>query len=676
MPPHITGTQHQVRRLGGRKRGSPGLDQDHSSPTQTNTRAVGHKAALWLESFVLFVSLFLKRVRLGNMSVKKVLGSLVFFTSALWAAGARASGFDHAAVLDASGKYVIKWRFDETTITLEIEAETTGSVGFGISPNGAMASSDLLIGGVARGEPYLRDYFVDQNRGVHEDPVQSYRLLYGRENRTHTVLGFSRQLQTCDPNDRAITDSTVRVIWAYHDEDLGPSGPAYHGANRGRKSLRLLNPATNTAVPSGTATFDLRNVNVPVPHKDTTYWCRMFKMPEVHTKHHIIRIEPLLQGQPGVVHHMLLYQCSSELSDGELHASHECFHPNMPDSFLTCETVIFAWAIGGDGYTYPPHVGMSIGTAADPVYVLLEVHYDNPALHTGLLDSSGLRLYYTPRLRSYDAGVMETGVWVSLYHMLPPGMQNYVTEGHCTQECLQESLDTEMPSGVRVFAVLLHAHLAGRAVRTRHFRGVVELPPLASDDNFDFNFQEFQPVGPERLLLPGDSLITECTYNTKARENMTWGGLSTRDEMCLSYLLYYPRVNLARCESLPEINGQLKFIGVKQIQSPLTTWPFMIKSPKRYSNLSFTEAMDRFRWTKKRGKAFNELVLTLPINVRCSKTGQEEWSIQGVIVTPPKPKSGAPPTAAVCPDTSGSHHQGALFVIIMLVLLVYALWWL
>ncbi|XP_026869883.1 DBH-like monooxygenase protein 1 homolog [Electrophorus electricus] len=618
----------------------------------------------------------MKLITFRNMSENKVLCAAVFLTSVVCAACSRGSGFDHAATLDANGKYTIKWKFDETTITFEIEAETKGYIGFGISPNGAMASSDIMIGGVAHGEPYLHDYFVDQGRGVHEDPMQNYRLLYGMENHTHTVLGFSRDLQTCDPNDRAITDSTVRVIWAYHDEDVGPSGPVYHGADRGRKSLRLLNPKTGTNVPPGTAVFDLRNVNVPVPHKDTTYWCRMFKMPEVHTKHHIIRIEALLQeDHRGMVHHILLYQCDSTLDDSELQASHECFHPNMPDSFLSCETVIFAWAIGGEGYTYPPHVGMSIGTAADPVYVLMEVHYDNPALHTGLLDNSGLRLYYTPRLRSYDAGVMETGVWVSLYHMLPPGMESYVTEGHCTQECLRESLDMEMPSGVRVFAVLLHAHLAGRAIRTRHFRGLVELPPLASDNNFDFNFQEFQPVSPERLLLPGDSLITECIYNTKARQNMTWGGLSTRDEMCLSYLLYYPRVNLARCESLPEINGQLKFIGVKQIQSPLTTWPFMIKSPKRYSNLSFTEAMDKFRWTKKRGKAFNELVLTLPINVRCSKTGQEEWSIQGVIMPPPKPKSVRPPAAATCPVTSGSQHHCEPFVVVMaaLVLVLHAL---
>lgn len=65
-----------------------------------------------------------------------------------------------------------------------------------------------------------------------------------------------------------------------------------------------------------------------------------------------------------------------------------------------------------------------------------------------------------------------------------------------------KSLDSEMPSGVHVFAVLLHAHLAGRAIRARHFRQQLELQPLASDDQFDFNFQEFQPLSQERLILP------------------------------------------------------------------------------------------------------------------------------------------------------------------------------
>uniref|UniRef100_A0A8C1VL51 Monooxygenase, DBH-like 1 n=1 Tax=Cyprinus carpio TaxID=7962 RepID=A0A8C1VL51_CYPCA len=600
------------------------------------------------------------------MSENQPLSALLFLTSLFSSACSQGTRFVHSAALDADGRYNIKWGFDESTITFEVQVETRGYIGFGLSPTGAMSSSDIVIGGVLNGSPYLLDYYTDSNRKVHKDALQSYQLLYGRENDTHTVLAFSRNLQTCDDNDKVITGSTVRVIWAFHAEDVGVSGPVYHGTNRGRKSLRLLNPGTSSSIPAGTAFFDLQNEEVAVPHKDTTYWCQIFKFPELKKKHHIIRIEPMIQkGHENLVHHILLYQCDSNLNKSEINRGHECYHPNMPDSFFTCETVLFAWAIGGEGFTYPPHAGMSIGTSIDPVYVQMEIHFDNPSLQRGIVDSSGLRLYYSPSLRRYDAGVIETGVWVSLYHMLPPGMQDYITEGHCTQECLQESLDSEMASGIHVFAVLLHAHLAGRAIKARHFRQQVELQPLASDDQFDFNFQEFQPLSQERIILPGDSLITECRYNTKGRMNMTWGGLSTRDEMCLSYLLYYPRVNLARCESLPEITGQLKFIGVKEIQEPVTTWPFVIKSPKKYSNLSFTEAMDKYKWTRKRGKAFNDAVRKLPMNVRCSKIGQDEWTIQGMIISPPELKSEQTSAAVVACGNVSEIQCGRSFVLLL-----------
>ncbi|XP_023665921.2 DBH-like monooxygenase protein 1 homolog [Paramormyrops kingsleyae] len=584
----------------------------------------------------------------------KYVCSLVFLTTFRFSAVLSSGiGFKHSAILDSHGKYRIKWKHHETTITFEMEVETTGYVGFGFSPNGEMALSDIVIGGVENGKPYIQDCFTDSKRKVHRDPEQNYRLEYAMENLTHTVLGFSRELRTCDRRDKDITESTVRVIWAYHTEDIGLSGPKYHGSNRGRKSLRLLNHRDTTDIPAGTDFFELQNFNVPVPFKDTTYWCQLFKIPEVQRKHHIIAVEPMIEkGHENLVHHILLYQCDRNVNASEQDPGHECYHPNMPDSFLTCETVIFAWATGGEGFAYPKHVGLSIGTSMDPLYVLMEVHYDNPSLQQGVVDSSGLRFFYTPVLRRYDAGVIETGVWVSLYHMLPPGLPEFVSEGHCTKECLQESLEHEMPSGIRIFAVLMHSHLAGRAIKVRHFRNKDELQHLAQDDEFDFNFQELQSLTDERLVLPGDSLITECKYNTEGRENMTWGGLSTRDEMCLSYMLYYPRINLARCESLPEISGQLKFIGVKKIQEPVTTWPFYIKSPRRYSNLSFTEAMDKFKWSKKRGKAFNEVVLQLPMNLRCSKHSQDEWSIQGTLMSPPKIRAKARPPPSPCSEVS------------------------
>ncbi|XP_001506243.3 DBH-like monooxygenase protein 1 [Ornithorhynchus anatinus] len=561
--------------------------------------------------------------------------------------------YPHGALLDGQGRYRLGWGRRGSVLDVLLEVRTAGYVGFGFSPTGRMASADMVLGGVDRGRPYLQDYFTDANRELKRDDQQDYHLEYAMENSTHTIIAFSRELHTCDINDKTITESTVRVIWAYHHDDIGEAGPKYHGINRGSKSLRLLNPEKTSVVSEVLPNFDLTNQNVPIPNKGTTYWCQMFKIPVFQEKHHVIKVEPRIQeGHESLVHHILLYQCSSSFNESVLDYSHECYHPNMPDAFLTCETVIFAWAIGGEGFTYPPHVGLSLGTPADPQYVLLEIHYDNPTNQEGLIDNSGLRLFYTTDLRKYDAGVIEAGLWVSLFHSIPPGMPEFRSEGHCTLECLEEALEAEKPGGIHVFAVLLHAHLAGKGIRMRHFRKGEELRLLAYDDDFDFNFQEFQYLKEERTILPGDNLITECSYNTRDRIRMTWGGLSTRNEMCLSYLLYYPRINLTRCASIPDIMEQLQFIGVKEIYRPVTTWPFIIKSPKQYRNLSFMDAMNKFKWSKKEGVAFNELVLRLPVNVRCSKTDNAEWSIQGMTALPPEVERPYKPESFACGSSS------------------------
>ncbi|XP_069743135.1 DBH-like monooxygenase protein 1 homolog isoform X2 [Narcine bancroftii] len=565
--------------------------------------------------------------------------------------------FRHHAVLDADGKYHFRWKHDNASIVFEVEVETKGYVGLGISPTGSMAQSDMVIGGVANGRPYLQDYNTLNFDGkLTKDNHQDYRLEYGMENNTHTIIAFSRDLNTCDNEDKIITDNTVRVIWAYHSDDVGQGGPQYHSSNRGRKSLHLLNPEMDTSIPSDVLTFNIQHRIVLIPNKDTMYWCQIFKLPTLTKKHHVIRVEPIIQkGHEHLVHHILLYQCHSSLNDSTLDIGHECYHSNMPDNFLNCESIIIAWAIGGKGFSFPPNVGLSLGTSDDPKYVMMEVHYDNPSFQEGYVDNSGLKLFYTAALRKYDAGIIETGVWVSLYHMIPPDMSSYISQGHCSMECLQEALSQEKASGIHVFAVLLHSHLAGRALRIRHYRNSVEQPLLAYDNEFDFNFQEFRYLNEERLLLPGDSLVTECQYNTRSRRNMTWGGLSTRDEMCLSYLLYYPKIDLSRCESLPEIAPQLKFIGVKEIYQPVMTWPFIIKSPKKYKDLSFTEAMNKFRWSRKKGREFNNLVHGIEMNIRCVKHDQREWQVNGIPVLPPALKPWDPKLdqqSATCRATS------------------------
>lgn len=64
--------------------------------------------------------------------------------------------YQFQSVLDPQGKYLLFWNVNQTHITFEIHVETTGYVGFGLSPNGNMFPADVIIGGVKDGVPYFK----------------------------------------------------------------------------------------------------------------------------------------------------------------------------------------------------------------------------------------------------------------------------------------------------------------------------------------------------------------------------------------------------------------------------------------------------------------------------------------------------------------------------------------
>ena len=121
--------------------------------------------------------------------------------------------------------------------------------------------------------------------------------------------------------------------------------------------------------------------------------------------------------------------------------------------------------------------------------------------------------------------------------------------------------------GIQILSGVLHSHLSGRQIRLRHIRQGQELPIILEDNNYDFNFQASrQPLEGRGKVLPGDELILECEYSTKSRDKPTFGGLSTREEMCLGFILYYPRSALADCRSLPTLETTMKAFGIQKVQ--------------------------------------------------------------------------------------------------------------
>ena len=152
--------------------------------------------------------------------------------------------------------------------------------------------------------------------------------------------------------------------------------------------------------------------------------------------HHVIQIDPVIQEEnSGVVHHMLLYACPEQLVNlSHVGTGSDCsdMTENMPGVDCRGGVTFYAWAIGGGNYYFPEHVGLEIGgDAVDAMkYVLLETHYDNPNRNPNIIDSSGLRLHYTPTLREHSAGILMIGMSSSPKgQFIPPGIDRTVNYG-------------------------------------------------------------------------------------------------------------------------------------------------------------------------------------------------------------------------------------------------------
>jgi len=255
---------------------------------------------------------------------------------------------------------------------------------------------------------------------------------------------------------------------------------------------------------------------------------------------------------------------------------------------LYCQSPYMVWAIGGEPITLPENVGIPIGEDAETSYFLFEIHYDNPELLKGRLDSSGLRLYVSKNLRKYDADIATIGS-VTDFRLLIPPRQELTVAGHCHPSCYQDKITAE---GIHIFAALLHGHNIAKKIRVRHFRGDTEFEPIIKENNFDFNLQDFQQVGPgERTVLSGDHLTVECTFISLKRENATLGGYTLGEhEQCLAYLLYYPRMKGSRpCLSGLTPSTVLSISGVEEIEGYKVGADPIIKSPKKYAGQSLTK---------------------------------------------------------------------------------------
>lgn len=217
-----------------------------------------------------------------------------------------------------------------------------------------------------------------------------------------------------------------------------------------------------------------------------------------------------------LIHHMTLFECSSYTGSdpnawdvwGKTNGA-VCNSDSLtPHDWESCITPVATWGVGSTGQFLPEHTGIPLGGSKGIKYYMLEIHYDNPHAKR-LLDHSGFRLHYTKNVRPNDAGMLITGITVSETQLIPPGQKVYRNLGICGPSCTGAVFPE---TGITIVSAALHTHAAGRKMKLRHIRNGTELERIVEDDNYSHNFQEIYQLANETTILPGDYIITDCTY--------------------------------------------------------------------------------------------------------------------------------------------------------------------
>lgn len=273
--------------------------------------------------------------------------------------------------------------------------------------------------------------------------------------------------------------------------------------------------------------------------------------------------------------------------------------------------------MGAGRFVYPENVGGIIGGENYSLYLVLEIHYDNPGKRTDIVDSSGIRIFYVggaeESLRKYDAGIMEVGLEYNSKNSIPPDSNAFHLNGYCLSSCTQAGLSNS--NGIVIFASQLHTHLTGRKVWTSLVRDQKVVDIINSDNHYDQMFQEIRYLQKPIHVQAGDEIINTCVYNTDERVNMTFGGYSIRDEMCVNYMHYYPAIELEVCKSSINDAALENFFDKMQYFDRSNT----------SASQSVEKNFNSIRWTPLTASILEKLYDVSPISFSCNKSNGEHF---------------------------------------------------
>ncbi|CAF2134802.1 unnamed protein product [Rotaria magnacalcarata] len=511
------------------------------------------------------------------------------------------------------------WTVDdaEREITFELHVKTMGWISLGISPAGGMKGADIGVGWVdSIGNVHFQDrYASDFAKPVIDNTTTDWFAIRGREQNGWTAIQFKRLLDTCDSMDYPIKSGTNVVIFAYGLADLDPYRPdsdiSYHDNRRGSRivPLRSYGQPPPEDKFAGLDFFDFRLNNYSVPSNDTTYHCQVYKAPiNYKMKRHAIAHKILVDSDnQDLVHHLLLHECSpSAIFDDKNLPSGVCDEIVIP--IESCSTnFVTVWAIGGDSVVeYTEEAGYSVGGDSSTKYYMIQMHYENSRQLSNRRDSSGIRFYLSNQLRQHDLGYLTFGTVSNFLGLaIPPLVEQFLVDSYCPAKATHNFPQ----SGITVLSAMPHTHLQGRSMWTKLIRNKTAVQYLFNAESYDFNYQYVNRLTKPIKLYPGDAFATRCVYNTMNKDTITLGGERTKDEMCLHFFTYYPRIdNFSGCFTMNTIEW----------------WQKMMNSTSKFDYQQTKQWLLDLKWTPEFAAQWQRSYDDAPLHSVFARNGQFE----------------------------------------------------
>ncbi|KAG7354015.1 copper type II ascorbate-dependent monooxygenase [Nitzschia inconspicua] len=431
---------------------------------------------------------------------------------------------------------------DLTHIQVAVAVRATGWVGFGISEAGGMLGSDIALWETANPNTVRDSYVIEDFDVPKKDDCQHWTLLRTTTDNDWLIVEMSRPLDTSDPQDHKLVDDSqlltpTRLIAAWGDSPT----VSFHGFQVGKISANIF-PLPASGETAGTQAdfetlmdeqadgfFEILANNYTIPAQETTYHyiCKSFE--ELQEQYNLpVTEDGILTFIAGgavlspkteqYVHHFIVYGSSNPTPTEET-----CGQGNM----------LWGWAPGEEPTALPQNIGIPL---FDPNgyfrSIAVEIHYNNPEMLDGLVDSSGFRVYFSIQPREIEAAWLALGDPATLMKgtAIEDGLSEYSFT--CASDCSSAALGSQ---SVTVIGETLHMHKTGVRMTNELIRNG-EVANLGAVDVFEFAQQGSFKVQQEGYeIMPGDSFKTTCYYR-----DGTEFGLSSQQEMCVAFLLYYP----------------------------------------------------------------------------------------------------------------------------------------